>query len=103
MNKLSASIKTPLIYAIFGTLWIFFSDTLLEALAPSREILTQVQTIKGWLYVIVTTGLLYLLIKRDTKKAEKQEQEKHDVFQATVKAAHHILNNFLNQMMLFKM
>ena len=103
MNKLPASIKTPLIYAIFGILWIFFSDTLLEILAPNREVLTQVQTIKGWLYVIVTTGLLFLLIMRDTQRAQKQEQEKRDIFHATVKAAHHILNNFLNQMMLFKM
>jgi len=103
MNKLPAFIKTPLIYAIFGILWIFFSDTLLETVAPSRATLTQMQTIKGWLYVIVTTGLLHLLIMRDTKRAEEQEQEKHDIFHATVKASHHILHNFLNQMMLFKL
>lgn len=103
MNKLPASIKTPLIYAIFGILWIFFSDSVLEMVAPSREALTQMQTIKGWLYVIVTTVLLHLLISRDAKRAEKQEQEKRDIFQATVKASHHILHNFLNQMMLFKL
>lgn len=103
MTKLPASIRTPLIYAIFGILWIFFSDTILEIIAPNREFLTQAQTIKGWLYVIVTTLLLYVLIMRDMARARKQEQEKRDIFSATVKAAHHILNNFLNQMMLFKM
>ena len=103
MNKLPTSIRTPLIYAVFGILWIFFSDTILEIVSPNREFLTQAQTIKGWLYVIVTTLLLNLLIMRDNARARKQEQEKRDVFDATVKAAHHILHNFLNQMTLFKM
>ncbi len=103
MNKLPPYIKTPLIYAIFGILWIFFTDRVLATIAPNLSALTQMQTIKGWLYVIVTTALLYLLIVRDYKRTLEQEQEKRDIFHATVKAAHHILHNFLNQMMLFKL
>ena len=103
MNKLPPYIKTPLIYAIFGIFWIFFTDRVLETIAPNLSALTQMQTLKGWLYVIATTALLYLLIASDYKRTLKQEQEKRDIFQATVKAAHHILHNFLNQMMLFKL
>jgi len=103
MSKLPPYIKTPLIYAIFGILWVFFTDRVLETNASNLAALTQMQTLKGCLYVIVTTALLYLLIARDTRRTLQQEQEKRDIFQATVKAAHHILHNFLNQMMLFKL
>jgi signal transduction histidine kinase len=59
---------TPLsivgIYALVGGLWVLFSDRLLTALVSDPVTLTRLGTLKGWLYVLVTSGLLYALINR---------------------------------------
>lgn len=103
MKNLSSPLKIALIYGFFGVLWIFFSDRLLEMLSTNPQMLNQLQTFKGWIYVLVTMILLYLLIRADYQKMLEQEQEKKQIFIATVAVMQHILNNFLNQMSLFKM
>jgi signal transduction histidine kinase len=59
---------TPLrivaVYGVVGGLWILFSDQLLAALVSDPVTLTRLGTLKGWLYVLVTAGLLYVLIRR---------------------------------------
>lgn len=54
------------IYAFVGALWIVGSDKLLCLLFQNREIhgFAQLQTVKGWIYVIVTAALLHQLIHR---------------------------------------
>jgi C4-dicarboxylate-specific signal transduction histidine kinase len=56
------SIFVPTIYALVAASWIFFSDRMLASLVRTPELLTQLQTYKGWLFVAVTTILLALLI-----------------------------------------
>ena len=56
--------KITALYAIVGGLWVLFSDKLLVVLVTNPEILTRLQTFKGWLYVIVTAWMLYVLINR---------------------------------------
>ncbi|MDD2934153.1 MAG: PAS domain S-box protein [Methylotenera sp.] len=57
-----AILKPVLIYAIFAGLWILFSDHLVVHLFSDPEQMALAGTIKGWLFVVVTTGLLYLLL-----------------------------------------
>lgn len=59
------------IYFIFGFLWILISDKALEAVASGPEMYRQLQTSKGWIYVAVTTVLIYLLLS--TYAAIKQK------------------------------
>jgi diguanylate cyclase (GGDEF)-like protein len=66
-------IKICLIYFVLGFLWIYFSDRLVYFMAPND--LLEVNTYKGWVYVIVTTMILYILIQSLLKKVEKSEQE----------------------------
>ena len=62
----SPGVRTPFriaaLYALIGVLWILFSDRLLFALFTDPDILTSLQTVKGWFYVLLTAVLLYLLI-----------------------------------------
>jgi two-component sensor histidine kinase len=44
-------------------LWIFFSDIILEKLSPNIEFYTHAQTYKGWFYVVITTILIFSLLK----------------------------------------
>lgn len=66
--KVPIALKVVSIYLILGCLWIFFSDQLLSYLLHSpSETITQLQTLKGWIYVLATSGLLYWLIHRETR------------------------------------
>lgn len=62
-NMSKDAYKISLIYAFFGGMWILFSDTILGYLLPNMEKYKYFQTIKGWFYVLVTTLLVYILIK----------------------------------------
>lgn len=88
-NK-SASIFVPtpnkiaLIYFIFGALWIRYSDRFLLLLVNDLETLSFLQTIKGWFYVLVTAGLLYVLIRRDFKALNDAQETLEDSYEATL-------------------
>lgn len=103
MNNLSTPLKISLTYAFFGIMWILFSDNILSFVVKDISTLLLIQTFKGALYVVITTLLLYFLINRDYQRLIAKENEKIQVFQATIRAVHHILNNFLNNMTLFKL
>ncbi len=53
-----------LIYVAFGVVWIFFSDRLLVWLHLDDRLILQLQTAKGWLFVIGSAILLYVLLRR---------------------------------------
>jgi PAS domain S-box-containing protein/diguanylate cyclase (GGDEF)-like protein len=56
--------KTVFIYSFFSSLWIIISDTVLKIITNSPNFSTNIQTIKGWAFVLVTSCFLYALIRR---------------------------------------
>lgn len=74
--------RTVLFYSLFAGLWIYFSDTLLAWFISDPVQLTQAQTIKGWLYVVVTATLLSIYLShclqtlRNSEEALDKEQDK---------------------------
>ena len=62
-----SAIKVAVVYSIFGILWILLSDLILEFMLSNVEKYRSIQTIKGVLYVFVTTLLVYGLIRRQVK------------------------------------
>jgi len=56
--------KIVAIYVALGGLWILFSDQLLAAVVSDPVTVARLQTLKGWFYILVTAGLLYVLIRR---------------------------------------
>ncbi len=72
MFKLKPS-SIVLIYAVMGTVWILFSDELTHLLFASRPaVLHLANTLTGWLFIAVTSGLLFSLIREFD--AQRQEQ-----------------------------
>jgi len=59
-----AALRIVAIYALFSGLWIWLSDTAVAWLFADPAQITLVSTIKGWLFVAVTSLLLYGLIRR---------------------------------------
>lgn len=68
-------IKICLLYLIIGFLWIFFSDRLAFAISPNNTTLLVINTYKGTVYVIVTTIIIYLLLRGLLIKVERSEKE----------------------------
>ncbi|MEL0586611.1 MAG: PAS domain S-box protein [Candidatus Thiodiazotropha sp. (ex. Lucinoma kazani)] len=69
-------IRSPLsivfIYAALSTLWILLSDKVVEMVASSPSQITLISTAKGWLFIAVTSLLLYWLIKQYLTPADAQ-------------------------------
>ena len=59
--KLSA-MKLVLPYFLLASAWILVSDHLLQVLSPDGSHLNALQSAKGLLFVVITSGLLYLLV-----------------------------------------
>jgi len=57
-------LKIIAIYAIFSCLWIYFSDTALGLFIDDPAILIQISVFKGFLFVLITSILLYQLVSR---------------------------------------
>lgn len=61
-------VRVVLVYAIFGALWILLSDKALELLFRTHDQLALASLIKGWLFIAVTSLLLYGLVRRLVEK-----------------------------------
>ncbi len=70
-----SSLKIVVIYAIGSLAYIWGSDWLVLRLIPDPQFLTQVQRYKGSAFVICSTILLFLLIRRaETRQAQVEEK-----------------------------
>jgi diguanylate cyclase (GGDEF)-like protein/PAS domain S-box-containing protein len=61
------------IYLIFGLLWILFSDSLLLSNVSNYSQFTQYSTYKGVAFVLITSALLYLLVRKTLHQQRKIE------------------------------
>ena len=52
------------VYTLFGIAWITLSDRVVEVLIPDNAQLSLFQTYKGWLFVLATALLIYVLLRR---------------------------------------
>lgn len=79
MPKFKFEYKITLAYLLIGSLWIIFSDKFLITIIDDIDFLTDVQTYKGWFYVLITAMLFFLFLKRHLKdlRTTKQELENH--------------------------
>ena len=53
------------IYILFGLLWIFFSDRILQNLVTTQQQFTQYSIYKGWAFITLTAVLLYFLVREN--------------------------------------
>lgn len=88
------------LYLIFGIGWIYFSDNAVELLSSgnSHE-LTLLQNYKGWLFIVITTVLLFLLSYRFLyqKFFEFSEQlAKQKADQTLIEQKNALLNSLIN-------
>jgi len=63
-----------LTYLIVGCFWILFSGLALDSLISDKQLLQQLEVVKGWFFITVTTVMLYFLITRYTARLVNKEQ-----------------------------
>lgn len=72
---LKRSFKVPLIFGVFSVMWIMFSDKLAFAAAPTLERAGLYSMVKGLVYVILATILIFFLLRRDESHKDQLMNE----------------------------
>ncbi len=75
MKKLSFELRITVFYLLLGGLWIAFSDTFFHTIIDDEDVLVVVQMVKGWVYVLVTGVLFYIILRRHIMKLRQAEQK----------------------------
>ncbi len=76
-------LKITLIYLVFGILWIIFSDSLFLSLPARQEDLIRISSAKGIVFIIVTSAILFLLIRHfsgQLQDANRQLRARTDAY-----------------------
>jgi len=73
--KLPFAPGVALFYAVAALLWIYFSDRFILLLAQDQEQLLLYSTFKGWGYVLLTAGLLFLVLHRFVARISASQRQ----------------------------
>lgn len=74
-----SALRITLIYAVASALWILFSDRLLFGI-DDPDLLATLSIIKGWFFVLVTSILLYMLVRQAIQRIWHTEARSALVF-----------------------
>lgn len=72
-RDLRAPLKVAFFYMVAAGSWILLSDMLLQFIALDADQLTRLQTVKGWLFVLVSALLLYALVRHYMLAVHRRE------------------------------
>ena len=64
------TVRITVTFFLICTAWILLSDTLLLGLVDDVRQMTRLQVLKGWIFILATSALLFYLL-RSTTRAEK--------------------------------
>lgn len=85
IEKNFTPLRTALRYVLFGFLWILLSDRALELFtAPGSPAHLWIQTAKGWLFVLISAGLIYFMLKIDIKSLATSEERYRTIFNSSL-------------------
>lgn len=73
--------KIAAIYMTIGGLWILLSDKALALITDNLFAVTRISVIKGWLYVLVTGIIIYILVSSALKKLQTAEDKLYISYQ----------------------
>jgi len=75
---LDVGIRIPMLYLLFGGLWIIFSDQLLDAFVHNTTDMTRIQSYKGWAFVAASGLLIFLLLRQYLNLQAKIKNQLHE-------------------------
>jgi two-component system cell cycle sensor histidine kinase/response regulator CckA len=74
-SKEHVPFKVAIIYAIFSALWILLSDQILYFMIKTPEIMTKIQMIKGWIFILTSALIIFFLLRKEIRKYSQAEEE----------------------------
>jgi PAS domain S-box-containing protein/diguanylate cyclase (GGDEF)-like protein len=80
------SITVPLTYAFWSSVWILLSDQVLLLLGVTPDLLIQLSILKGWFFTLVTSFLLYDLIRRGERSLRESYALLNSIIEGTTDA-----------------
>ena len=73
------ALRTALLYALAGAMWILLSDSALEALFSDHQTISTLQTYKGGAFVAVTAMLLYAALRTQLARHAREAVLRQEV------------------------
>ncbi|ACZ12469.1 putative bifunctional diguanylate cyclase/phosphodiesterase [Sulfurospirillum deleyianum] len=70
MRIMMNPLRIVLVYAFFSILWILFSDSVVGFFIHDNSLISSLQTIKGLFFILITSLMLYFLIKAKIDEIE---------------------------------
>lgn len=74
MVKLSPPLRAFVVYAAFGTVWIWWSDRALSSMGLSADAMTWIQSVKGWAFVLASGLLIAWIVAIDLRRLRRANQ-----------------------------
>ncbi len=74
-RRRSVALRVALLYLTVGLVWIVASDRVAVWLLPDTDPMGWLQTAKGWLFVVGSALLIYLVTRRQVRRVESSADE----------------------------
>ncbi len=74
-KKFPVELRISLSYLAIAILWIYYSDQWASKFASNQEALMIISTYKGWLYVVVTSLMLYFTLHKIFKQKDDYQNK----------------------------
>ena len=71
------TLKIIIFYIMIGGSWILLSDRIISVLIKNKDLYIKVQLYKGWLYVLITAFVFFLIIFKRMQMYKKTLDEIH--------------------------
>ncbi|HKR77978.1 MAG TPA: HD domain-containing phosphohydrolase [Rhodanobacter sp.] len=68
--RISPPLRIAGVYVLVAAIWIWCSDRAVDVLVPDAGLRMELQTFKGWIFVLATGVLLYWMIRRDVRRLQ---------------------------------
>ncbi|MBE9539150.1 MAG: response regulator [Proteobacteria bacterium] len=81
-SKWLPAAQIALIYAAVGSIWVLVSDQVLASFVSDAVLLTRLQTVKGWFYIVSTALVLFWLIWRQLASLQEANSEIVEILKA---------------------
>lgn len=98
MSQWTPGLQTPvraaIAYGVFGFLWIGTTDHLVERMFIDSAIITQAQTVKGWVFVSLSALIVYALISHNHRRLERKNSQLDDALRQ-ISVLHRVLRHNL--------
>ncbi|OIR06554.1 cyclic di-GMP phosphodiesterase Gmr [mine drainage metagenome] len=79
-TKVAGVLKVVLLYAVFSSVYILLSDQMLIWLFHDPEQIKLISITKGWVFVAITSVLLFGLIRRQLRQGLEALQEREEAY-----------------------